>query len=148
MVKEDTRAVWGWIWVDRVGRDVRHAVRSVLNRPGFLVTTTVTLALGIGLTSFMFSVVYGVILRGLPFDDAEDLLSVNPYRTVEGELAPLRVHDFLDWREQQTGFEDLAAFYLETVNISDTGERPIRFQGMHFSAGLLRAFNPGFPIWL
>ena len=113
--------------------DLRFGLRMVLKQPAVSAIAIVALALGIGLTTTMYSIVHGA-LGDLPFDEAHEIYSLqqtNPSRDIE-EIA-LDGYDFLDWREQQTAFEDLAAFYQGTINVAGT-ESPVRYEGAFMSA--------------
>jgi predicted permease len=119
--------------------DVRYGVRMLFKTPGLSLAAIVTIALGVGLTTHTFSVVYGSVIRGLPIEDGERLMHVSQNNLGEDiDNMGLRIHDFVDWREQQTGFHDLAAFYQGTVNIADGESRPERFQGAFVTASMFR----------
>jgi len=108
--------------------DLRYGFRMVVKQPTVSVIAILALALGIGLTTTMYSIVHGA-LGDLPFDEAYELLDIeqtNPSQDID-EMS-LDAYDYIDWREQQTSFEDLAAFYQGTVNVAGT-ERPIRYEG-------------------
>ena len=110
--------------------DIRFGARMLLKRPGLSVIAVVALALGIGLTTSMFSIVYGLVLRGLPFDDPDALVRLSRTRPAQdAQFMPVTIHDFEDWRDQQTSFEHLAAWLGTTVNISGTEGQPIRYTG-------------------
>jgi predicted permease len=134
-------------------QDLRHGARKLLRTPGVSAVSVVTLALGIGLTTTMFSIVYGALMRGLPFDHGERVVSIrrsNPVR--DFRQMPVTLHDFADYRAQQHSFEGLAAFSNGTMNVSGA-EKPERFDGAYMTANafdLLRAkpylgrtFRPG-----
>lgn len=134
-------------------QDLRYGARKLLTNPGFSAVSVVTLALGIGLTTTMFSIVYGALMRGLPFEHGERVVSIrrsNPVRDFR-EMS-VTLHDFADYRAQQHSFEGLAAFSNGTVNVSGA-EKPERFDGAYLTANafqLLRArpylgrtFRPG-----
>ena len=70
LIRERTRDVWGWRWFDDLVRDLRHAVRGLRRNSGFAMTVVIILALGIGANTAMFSIVYGMLLRPLPYPDA------------------------------------------------------------------------------
>jgi putative ABC transport system permease protein len=134
-------------------KDLRHGARKLVRNPGFSAVSVVTLALGIGLTTTMFSIVYGALMRGLPFEHAERIVSVrraNPVRDFrEMSVTP---HDFVDYRAQARSFEALAGFSNGTFNVSGS-EKPERFDGAYMTANafdvlrarplLGRTFRPG-----
>ena len=114
---------------------VRYGVRMLVRRPGLSVTAIIALALGIGLTTTMFSIVYAAVIRGLPYDDADRLVALFRNRPAQGvEFMGVSIHDFEDWRAQQTSFEDIAVYFAETVNIGGTEGEPIRYLGAYASA--------------
>ena len=101
--------------------DLRFACRQLLKNPGFTVVAVLTLALGMGGSTAIFSLINGVILRPLPFFESERLVSVS---TQVGDTRPTQTSysSYLDWREQCRAFEDLSRpaqkRYLETVDKS------------------------------
>ncbi|MCY4121533.1 MAG: ABC transporter permease, partial [Acidobacteria bacterium] len=116
LIRERTRDVWGWRWLDELGRDVRHAVRGLRRSPGFTATVVVVLALGIGANTAMFAVVYGVLLRPLPYPDAGAIVRVGESLGSSGvsdmwlsnRSMPLLV-------ESAESFEQLAAYQDHSV---------------------------------
>jgi len=124
-------------------RDLRYAARTLVKNPGVSLMAVGALGLGIGLTATMFSIVYGTLYRGLPFEDAERIVHLertNPEAAIES--MEVTVHDYVDWREQQTAFTDLAAFYTGTVNVRGS-ERAIRFDGGFMTANAFRLLGVG-----
>jgi predicted permease len=112
------------------------SLRSLRKEPASAVITSITLALGIGLCTTAFSLVYGVFLRGLDVAEPKRLLLImesNPSRNQEWIW--MNVHDFHDFREQQTGFQALGHYSTGTVNLSGGGE-PVRYNGGFVSANL------------
>jgi len=117
--------------------DVRYGIRMLFKHPGLSAIAIVALALGIGLTTTMFSIVYGAVLKGLPFEDDQDLVALFRTRPAQdARFMAVSIHDFTDWRAQQTSFEDIAAYFAETVNVSGSEGRPIRYLGAYTSAHL------------
>jgi predicted permease len=115
-------------------KELRYAVRMLRKNPGTSLIAVLALGLGIGLTTIMFSIVYGGVWKGLPFEDAEKLVHLERNNLAEDiESMEVPIHDFMDWREAQTSFEGLAGFYSGTVNLAGT-ERPERYDGAFISA--------------
>src|SRR4030095_1461675 len=90
-------------------KDIRYGIRSLARHPGFTAVAVITLALGIGANTAIFSVVNSVLLKPLPFADPERIVWVwdTPPQLA---TAPASLPDFLDWKEQNRSFEQLAAF--------------------------------------
>ena len=73
-LREESREVWGWTWLDDLSRDMRYALRSLARAPGFTAVAVLSLALATGATTAIFSIVNGVILRPLPFGHPDRLV--------------------------------------------------------------------------
>ncbi|UCC83769.1 MAG: ABC transporter permease [Gemmatimonadota bacterium] len=113
-------------------QDVRVSLRSLRKQPGFTLLVVLTLALGIGAPVAIFSLVSGVMLRPLPYEDSDRVVMVweSPPGFARFAVSPA---NFLDWREQNQVFEDMAATMRATVNLTGTGE-PERLLGHRVSA--------------
>jgi predicted permease len=117
-------------------KDLKFGARALLKRPGSTVLSVIAFALGIGLTTTMFSIIYGVYFRGIGVPEANRLTVIHRTNLSEDiERMGVDQHDFYDWREQQESFVGLAAFYNGTINVSGT-EGPERFDGAFVSANL------------
>jgi len=103
-------------------KDIKYALRMLAKRPGFAVLAVVTLALGIGANSAIFSVVNGVLLRPLPYQEPDKLIWIWDTQP-QLETAPSSLADFLDWREQSTSFDGLAG-YEDGRMFFDGGDTP------------------------
>ncbi len=105
-------------------KDIRYGVRSLLKHPGFTAIVVLTLAVGIGASSAIFSVVNTVLLRPLPYRNAERLVVIQELDAA-GKRVQVTPANFLDWREQNTVFEQLAAILTRPANLafSDQAER-------------------------
>ncbi|MEP6765988.1 MAG: ABC transporter permease, partial [Gemmatimonadaceae bacterium] len=103
-------------------RDVRYGLRSLFRNPGTLVAGTTALALGIGLTTMMFSIIYGMLIKGLPFEGADRIASIYYLDPEQPEDGTLPLSDFTQFRAQQKSFETLAAYHPGVVTVgTDAG---------------------------
>lgn len=104
-------------------QDVRYAIRMAIRRPGFAAGAILTLALGIGATTAIFSVVYGVILKPLPFHDAARLVSI--VHRAPGINVPVVNHGpatYFTYRDSQRAFEGIGAWESTEVSITGSGD--------------------------
>jgi len=104
-------------WIDEFRDDLRFAARQLRKAPGFALVATVTLALGIGATSAIFSVVHAVVLRPLPYSAPEQLMFVG--EDFEGQPSSVSAGNFVDWRTHEKSFSSLAALQYFSFNLSD-----------------------------
>ena len=109
LTEQDGRAVWRWSWIEDFLSDVRYGLRGLRKNPGFTVIAILTLALGIGATTAIYSVTYATLLAPLPYPQPERLVIVWP-QFHGHRVWGASVGDFLDWKRQSTVFEDLTAF--------------------------------------
>ena len=113
--------------LDDLMKDVQLAFRGLLRKPGAALIAILALGLGIGLTTGMFSIVNGVILKGLPVENPHELMALNRVNPSQGPNRLLtRIHDYEDMRERQTTFEGLAAYEVTAFNLG-SGEGPPDF---------------------
>src|SRR5687767_10222764 len=99
-------------------RDLRYGARSLRKNPGLMIVATLALGFGIGLTATMWSIIYGAMIKGLPFPDADRIVVVfrtNPTRG--NNRMGVSVHDYVDYRAQQKTFEELGANTCGTMNV-------------------------------
>ena len=109
----------GWKVMADLLRDMRYAVRQLAKAPGFTVVTVLTLALGIGATSAIFSVVNGVLLQPLPYPDPDGLVRVHEVVPQYGRFS-VAPANFLDWRKQNSVFERIAAYAAGSTTLAGT----------------------------
>jgi len=122
-------------------RNFRHGIRMLFANPGVSAIAILALALGIGVTATMYSIVYGAMLKGLPFDGGDRIYAVSRTDiTQEGSQMSVPVHEYRDWSAQQSSFEELGAYYEGTVNVSGN-EGPMRYEGAFITAGLFDVIN-------
>src|ERR1700719_2546660 len=105
--------------------ELRYAFRKLRNSPGFTIIAVLTLALGIGANSAIFSVVNAVLLRPLPYPQPERLVYLN--ENTGGTNTSIALPDYLDWRHDSTSFQQLALSRSESRNLSGiAGREPER----------------------
>src|SRR5258708_20491695 len=97
--------------------DLRYSLRQLLKHPGFTFVAILTLALGIGANTAIFSVINAVLLRPLPYPQSERLVLIRE-RTNIFDSGSVSLSNYLDWRASQRGFTDLALFRRDHANLS------------------------------
>ena len=120
-------------------KDCRYAIRSLFKRPGFAVITIITLALGIGATSAVFSLIQGVLLSPPPYKQPEQLVLIPSARS-DGQQAPARpwpAAQWQDWQKQAKSFEGIAA-YAWTFNFLMRADSSESMEGMVVSPGYFK----------
>jgi predicted permease len=147
------RGRWGraWLWVRTaagilhvaprehlamIRQDTDFALRVMRRSPGFSLTAVLTLALGIGATTATFSLVNAVLLRPLPYPDADRLVMVRNTAQTTGEFWPVSYADYQDWKRGSHVFEDMGTFRPQLFNLTGAGDA-VRLQGLRASAGFL-----------
>jgi len=136
-VKEDTRAVYVPRWLDQLFQDIRYGIRMLRRSPGFTLVTIVTLALGIGAHTALFSVVNALLLQSLPYRDAGGLVYVSEFWPREPMVPAPPSPDFAKWRSQAQLIEDIQAYGGGgALNLIGEGELE-RIQGTMVTAGFL-----------
>jgi predicted permease len=124
-----------WRWWDQLSRDFRHALRLFWRRPGFSAVVVLTLALGIGANTAIFSVINAVLLRPLPYrapDRLAMLWSADPAHGLqEGQVSLL---NFADWKSRSRSFEDLTIFNGQTFLLGNNDGPPERMRSARVPA--------------
>src|SRR5580692_3199110 len=120
-------------------QDMRYGLRLLLKNPGFTAIAVLTLALGIGANTALFSVVNGVLLNTLPYPDPDRLVAVYA-KTVDFERSSISYPNFLDWRKDSHSFSALSAARSEEYNLTGAGE-PERLHGHMISADFFSALG-------
>jgi len=159
LTKEDARAVWMRVWLDQLFQDARYVFRTLRRNPGFATVAVLTLALGIGGNTAVFTVVDGLLLRPPPFELAEHLYWIYDINDELGydvnDEGPPSPGNFIDWRDQSRSFDymvawrnwffsvagpgrsDFTAEQVRGVNVS-----PSFFDMLGVQAALGRTFRP------
>src|SRR5690348_13304929 len=128
-VKEVTHETWGGLWLERLIQDARYALRSLRRAPVFAAVAILTLALGIGATTAMFTVVRGILLRPLPFQEPDRLMLVMhaPDRMVRFAGPAMNEHEYVDYRRFTKAFAATTTYNSYPATLLGAGE-PVRLQ--------------------
>jgi hypothetical protein len=102
--------------------DLRYALRTLLKSPGFTAVAVLTLALGIGANTAIFSVINAVLLAPLPYPQPDRIMTLNEFSN--GTNTAVAFPDYLDWRRSNTVFDELAISRRESHNLSVAGRQP------------------------
>ena len=107
-------------------QDLRYALRTLRKQPIFTLVAILTLTLGIGANAAIFSLVYQILLRPLPYAEADRLVFVwNSYPLMDLQKASVSIPDYIDRKTQAPAIEDAALFTGGSLNLSETGQ-PLR----------------------
>ena len=134
-VKEETRMVWSFVWLEQIIEDIRFGLRLLRKNPGFTAVAILTLALGIGANTAVFSLVYAVLLRPLPFKDPSSLIVLNETTPKVGTVS-VSYPNFLDWRSQSHAFSQMAAVHSVDFNLGGV-DQPENISGDAVSPNFL-----------
>ena len=117
LIMESSRGVWEWATLENFLKDIRYGLRTLLKSPGFTAIAVLTLALGIGANTAIFSVVYAALIRPLPFSEPNQLVTLGETRPQEGQTSALDTRtwnvaypNYLDWQRHSKSFISLAGF--------------------------------------
>lgn len=136
-LREASRAEWGFRWLDGLGRDLRYAVRALRRRPAFAVASVLTLSLGLGASTALWSVLDPVLLRPLPYRESGRLVSLREVKASRPEgqtiISPANA---LFWRERGHALQDIAIYTWAGVTLAD--EPAEQLNGRAISTNLLR----------
>jgi putative ABC transport system permease protein len=124
-----------WQTIHRARQNLRIALRLLRRNPGFTAVAVATLAIGIGANTAIFSVIYAVLLAPMPYPHAEQLVMV--WSKLRGGNNSVSAGDFLDWRKQNTTFQELLAWNDVAFNFA-TPDQPERIVGRAITPGAYR----------
>src|SRR5208337_3197185 len=128
-LKEDCRDARGTRWIESILQDLHFALRTLRKSPGFTAAAILTLALGIGANTAIFSVVYSVLLRPLPYPGGERLVWLGE-STPKAPGISVTWINFQHWRAESDAFENLAGFENADLTMTGRGEAVLTHAGV------------------
>jgi predicted permease len=144
LIREQTRAIWSWNWLESLARDLRFSLRTLRRTPGFTVIAILVMALGIGANVALFTVVRGVLLKPLPFHDPDRLVMLYEAGVHEEDTAPNVVSGgmYAEWKKENRSYSSLALAQSIRVGLSaSNGQLPEKLNSALFSWDLLRTLG-------
>ena len=135
LATEDGRNAWRWVRGERLAQDVRHALRLLRRSPGFTVAALLCLALGIGSTTAMFSIVNAVLLRPLPYPSADHVVLIWASTPTQPRLL-MSIPDVYDLRARNRTFDDIGIARSQSVNVTGS-DAPDRLTGSFVEASTM-----------
>ena len=121
LAQEDARRTWGWLWLEQFAEDLRFGARSLRKSPGFAVVAILTLALGIGANTAIFSVVNAVLLRPLPYPDANRLGIIwSGLGSVNRAVAS--TYELFEIRQRSKEFDQIGGIWITNGTLPGEGE--------------------------
>ena len=126
LAAEDARAVWGWVWLERLWQDLRYGGRMLAKNPGFTAVAVVSLGVGVGANCAMFSFADGLLLRPLPVPRPSEVITLGSTTLNEpSDTLTASYPDYVDVRDRSQTFDGLAAFTNVTAGFaSQSGALP------------------------
>jgi predicted permease len=124
-----------------IAQDLRYSIRQLRKSMGFTITAILTLALGIGATTAIFTVVYATLLAPMPYPNPDQLVMV--WSKIQGDRNSIAAQDFVDWKNHNKVFQDINAFSGGSFNLA-TKDQPEYLQGQTTTPGMYRMMGNQF----
>jgi len=139
-IKEATREAWGWRGLERLTQDVRYALRGMRRNPGFTLVAVLSLGLGIGANTAIFTFVNAALLKPLPYVDPASIVALQERQPKSGELTLVHPRSFIEWHTRSRSFEALAI--LQAIPMNTAGaDGPEEVRGMWITPEMFRVFG-------
>lgn len=143
LIRERTHEVWGWAVVEHIGQDLRYALRQLRRSPSFALVAILTLALGMGANTAVFSVVNAVLVKPLGYPDPDHIIQMflwSPQGSAKGQS----IEDFRFLQEHANSLQDISAYDFDQSEIGLTSGTPEQVHGIHVSADYFKLFGVPF----
>jgi predicted permease len=143
LLRERSRDAWGFAWLETLLQDLRYSLRQLRRNPGFTVSAVLTLALGIGANTAIFTVVNAVLLEPLPYRSPRLLIYISEFWPHERPVRAVPTPDFTNWQANNTVFEGLAAYGgYRRCSLTSSGE-PELIEGINVSTHFFSVLGVG-----
>src|SRR5438067_1205189 len=143
-LREAAQDVWGWAWLDHLIQDLRYAIYAFRRTPAFTMIVILTIALGVGATTAVFSVVDRILFRALPYTNENQLVSFG-LLTMLDDYEFLPGDDFQEWKKDEAAFESITAYAItrstDGGNCDLAGEVPVRLDCAAVETNFLQTFG-------
>jgi predicted permease len=131
LLREVSGDAWGWSWLDQLAQDLRYGARGMWRTPAFTAVAVMALALGIGASTAIFSVVNAVLLRPLAYKDSDRLVTILHHGS-----DPVAAANYIDWRDQSRSFEAVGAAEYWSPNLTGS-DPPEHLYGLKLAQSLM-----------
>jgi predicted permease len=140
-LKEEVRAMWTWTSLETFGKDLRFAARMLLKNPGFTAVAILTLGLGIGANTAIFTVVNGLMIKPLPYKDSERIVyPATVFQRQNSDRGSVSYADIVDWKAQKDLFTGVAVMGASNFDVTG-GDQPERIRGVSSDRDYFRVFT-------
>ena len=137
LAAENARSVWGWDWLESISVDLRHAARVLWKSPGFTLVALLSLALGIGANTAVFSVVHAVLLRPLPYPQPNQLVLVAQYASGSDVTIP----EYMFWKKNSASFASVAGERGAGEFTLSAGEKRLEITALRVTTDFFRTLG-------
>jgi putative ABC transport system permease protein len=142
LIRERTHEVWEWAPVERLWLDLRYGLRQLRRSPGFSVSVVLTLMLGIGATTAIFTIVYATLLRSLPYPEANRIVRIHDVRLQGRSTGGLvGVPRFFDLVARSKSFANAGFFYFDDTTLIAGAQLPVAIRGAGANVGFWKVFG-------
>ena len=142
VIKEQTHEAWGWAPFERLLQDVRYAFRQLRRSPGFTAAVLITLTLGIGATTAIFTIVYATLLRSLPYLEPDRIVRIHDVRLQGRSTGGLvSVPRFFDLVTRSKSFASAGFFYFDDTTLIAGAQLPVAIRSAGVNAAFWRVYG-------
>ena len=146
LIREQVHEAWGWALVEHLLQDLRYALRQIRRSPGFTAGVIGTLALGIGATTAIFTLVYSALLRSLPYPESDRIVRIEDVRLQGRSAAGLvNVPRFFDVQARNKSFESVGFYFFENLTLISGTRMPVALRCAQANAGFWKVYR-GHPL--